>query len=152
MLNSTKALFSSLLLFPKPLFAAVNGLAVGGGFMLALCCDRRLAAPGAYFGFFEVRRGIPAPLGIMRHFVDEETARRWCESGDKIALEEATASGLVRPVESGVALLPEARAEVSAAPAASRQISEAIVDAFEAETRRLQDALFPDGLPGSSAS
>lgn len=147
LLNSTKAFFSSLLYFPKPLVAAVNGLALGGGFVLALYCDRRLAGPEAYFGFFEVRRGIPAPFGIVRPLVDEDTARQWCDSGDRVEVAQAQAAGLVRPVESAAALLPAARAEIAAAPAA-RQINRQLADAFEAETQLFQAALFPDGVPG----
>jgi enoyl-CoA hydratase/carnithine racemase len=45
-------------LFPKPIVAAVNGAAVGGGFGLALACDLIVAADHAIFGIPEVRRGL----------------------------------------------------------------------------------------------
>ena len=45
---------------PKPTIAAINGLAVAGGFELALNCDIRVAADTAWFGLFEVKRGIMA--------------------------------------------------------------------------------------------
>lgn len=49
---------------PKPTIAAVNGLAVAGGFELALNCDIRIATEDAWFGLSEVKRGIIAGVGV----------------------------------------------------------------------------------------
>ncbi|GLZ42882.1 enoyl-CoA hydratase-related protein [Actinokineospora sp. NBRC 105648] len=49
--------------FPKPVIAAVNGAAVGGGFELVLACDLVVAAPHAVFALPEVSRGIAATEG-----------------------------------------------------------------------------------------
>jgi enoyl-CoA hydratase len=49
--------------FPKPIVAAVNGTAVAGGFEIALACDLIVAAEGARFGLFEVKRGLFAGGG-----------------------------------------------------------------------------------------
>ncbi len=55
-------LLETMLRFPKPLIAAVNGSAVAGGAGLALACDIVLATDSAQFGFPEARRGIVAGL------------------------------------------------------------------------------------------
>jgi methylglutaconyl-CoA hydratase len=55
-------LIETMLRFPKPLIAAVNGPAVAGGAGLVLACDIVLAANDARFGFPEARRGIVAGL------------------------------------------------------------------------------------------
>ena len=55
-------LLQTMLRFPKPLIAAVNGSAVAGGAGLVLACDIVVAAEDARFGFPEARRGIVAGL------------------------------------------------------------------------------------------
>ena len=49
--------------FPKPLIAAVNGFAMGGGFEICLACDLVVAEEHASFGLPEVRRGLVAGAG-----------------------------------------------------------------------------------------
>ena len=49
---------------PKPIIAAVNGLAIGGGCERSMDCDIRIASTEAYFGLYEVQRGIMAGYAI----------------------------------------------------------------------------------------
>jgi enoyl-CoA hydratase len=62
-----------LFMFPKPLVAAVSGHAIAAGAMMALACDVRLFAKGAYkFGLNEVPGGLPMPafgVELIRHAV-----------------------------------------------------------------------------------
>ena len=53
--------------FDKPILAAVNGVAIGGGVELALPCDMVFAADGASFSFAEIKRGLmPGNCGTQR--------------------------------------------------------------------------------------
>jgi enoyl-CoA hydratase/carnithine racemase len=54
----------SLAACPKPIIAAVNGLAIGGGCERSMDCDIRIASSEAYFGLYEVQRGIMAGYAI----------------------------------------------------------------------------------------
>jgi enoyl-CoA hydratase len=70
-LQALTACFLALFDHPSPVVAAVNGHAVAGGCILALACDRRIAAAGDYgIGIPELRVGVPFPiiaLEIVRH-------------------------------------------------------------------------------------
>jgi len=64
-----RQLLEYMLRFPKPIIAAVNGPAVGGGAGLVLASDIVLASPGAQFGFPEPKRGIVAGISApLLHF------------------------------------------------------------------------------------
>jgi enoyl-CoA hydratase len=106
--------------FAKPLIAAVNGPALGGGCDLAALCDFRLAATTASFGQPQVRFGAPAIYELMRAVIGTGAAREMCLSGRSYGAEEALAIGLVNRVLEPGELLEAATAlgrEIASLPA-----------------------------------
>jgi enoyl-CoA hydratase/carnithine racemase len=97
--------------FNKPVIAALNGVAVGGGLELALACDLRIAATGARFGFPEVRIGsLPGSGGTQRLVgaVGRSLAAQMLLTGEPISAEQALASGLVSELHAPDALMGRA--------------------------------------------
>ncbi len=82
----------------KPVIAAINGFALGGGLELALACDIRLASTEARMGFPEVGLGIFPGLGGTQRTTRLIGKGRACElifTGDQIGAEEAARIGLI---------------------------------------------------------
>jgi enoyl-CoA hydratase len=101
----------------KPVIAAVNGFALGGGCELAMACHIRLAAPNAKFGQPEVKLGlIPGYGGTVRlpRLVGRGRALEILLTARMVGAEEAERIGLVNRVVEGGALLDEARAMAKA--------------------------------------
>jgi len=85
----------------KPTVAMLNGLALGGGFELALACDIRIASDEAMVGFPEISiGGFPGEGGTQRlpRETNLGTALLLLLSGESISAEEAKARGLVQEV------------------------------------------------------
>jgi enoyl-CoA hydratase/carnithine racemase len=91
--------------FSKPLLAAVNGPAVGGGLELALACDLRIASETATFALPEVRLGsLPGSGGTQR--LAGAVAAKLLFTGDPIDAQEALRAGIVSDVVPADELLP----------------------------------------------
>ena len=87
--------------FGKPVIAAVNGYALGGGCELAMACTLRIAADTAVFGQPEIKLGIiPGGGGTQRmtRLIGEGKAMELMLTGDMISAEEAERLGLVNHV------------------------------------------------------
>ncbi|KAF0218950.1 MAG: enoyl-CoA hydratase/carnithine [Geobacteraceae bacterium] len=110
--------------FPKPIIAAVNGPAMGGGLDLATLCDIRLCSESASFGHPEVKFGAPPLYTPLRWIIGDGLARDLCLTGRWIDAQEAHRIGLVSAVEEGELLLERAiqlARTVLEAPAATLQ-------------------------------
>lgn len=96
---------------PKPVIAAINGFALGGGCELALCCDIRLASENVRFGQPEVNLGVIPGFGGTQRLPRLIGKGRACEllmTGDMIDAAEAYRIGLVNKVLPAAELLPAA--------------------------------------------
>lgn len=85
----------------KPVIAAINGYAIGGGLELALACDLRICSENAAFGFREVRVGsVPGAGGTQRltRFIPHAIAMKMILTGELISAQEAYRIGLVSDV------------------------------------------------------
>jgi enoyl-CoA hydratase/carnithine racemase len=82
----------------KPTIAAVNGLAVAGGFELALNCDIRVATNTAWFGLSEVKRGLMAGVGVnmLARYLPLGEALYLLMTADRLSAEDAARFGLVQ--------------------------------------------------------
>ena len=127
------AVFRKIELLDKPVIAAINGFALGGGCELAMCCDIRIASAKAKMGQPEVGLGItPGFSGTQRlpRIVGMGVAKELIYTADIIDAAEAYRIGLVNKVAEPEALMDEAMKMAnkiaSKAPIAVRYSKEAI--------------------------
>ena len=136
----------------KPVIAAVNGFALGGGCELAMACTLRIAADTARFGQPEINLGlIPGFAGTQRlaRLVGKTRAMELILTGNPISASDALAIGLVNRVVPAADLMKVARAlaaELAAKPPiALRYAMAAINNGLEmpfAEACQLEASLF----------
>ncbi|OYZ89442.1 MAG: 3-hydroxyacyl-CoA dehydrogenase [Rhizobiales bacterium 17-65-6] len=89
---------------PKPVVAAINGIALGGGLELALACHARIVAPGAKLGLPEIKLGIiPGAGGTQRlpRLIGAAPAFAMMASGEPVTADKALANGLADEVVDG---------------------------------------------------
>ncbi len=101
--------------FPKPVVAAVNGHAIGGGLIMAMSCDLRIAAGNGKFGLGEVSAGIPfpmSPLIVLKDAFERSVARMLALTGRLVDVAEARELGLIDEIAAPDALLARAGARV----------------------------------------
>jgi 2-(1,2-epoxy-1,2-dihydrophenyl)acetyl-CoA isomerase len=105
-------LIRALRTLPKPVVAAVNGVAAGGGANLALACDIVLAARSARFDQAFVRIALMPDLGgswFLPHLAGDARARALAMLGTSLTAQEAERMGLVWQVLDDAVLMDEAR-------------------------------------------
>ena len=94
----------------KPFIAAINGLAIATGMERAADCDIRIASTQAYFGLFEVKRGILANYAInhLARVMPFGEAMYLMLTGDTLSVEDAHRLGFVHEVVEPERLMPRA--------------------------------------------
>lgn len=95
---------------PKPTIAAVNGLAVAGGLELCLNCDIRVVASSAWFGVFEVKRGLMANVAVnlLARYMPIGDALYMLLTADRVSAQDALRLGLAQKVVDRESLMDEA--------------------------------------------
>ncbi|SFC72100.1 enoyl-CoA hydratase [Bacillus sp. OV322] len=122
----------------KPIVGAINGLALGGGFELALCCDVLFAAEDAKFGFPEVNLGVmPGAGGTQRltKALGRAQALQWLWTGDLMSAQEAYSYGLLTKIMPRELLMEESlkfAEKIAEQPILSiRLIKESVIKAID---------------------
>ncbi|QDV11408.1 putative enoyl-CoA hydratase echA8 [Rosistilla oblonga] len=132
-------LLETMLRFPKPIIAAIDGTALGAGLGLALAADLIVAAPSATFGVPAVRRGlisgVVSPLLCFRS--GGKTAARMMLTGQSIDAQEALRLNLIDEIVDADKIWVRANelvAECAAAPAEAIQLSKRLLNETIGET------------------
>ena len=103
LLETVRPVFDRILRSPKPVVAAVNGPAVGGGAELVFACDMAIATPDAYFSLVQGKYGIGPALGLT-FGVPVLGRKRLAEmalTGRRVTASEAERWGLINSVAQG---------------------------------------------------
>lgn len=102
--------FRDLLRFKKPLVGAINGVAAGGGFQMALLLDARVGHPGVRMGQPEVKRGLASVTGtwLLQRSVGDMRARELALSGRLVDADELKQLGILNHVVAPDQVLPTA--------------------------------------------
>jgi enoyl-CoA hydratase len=141
----------ALAALPRPVIAAVNGYALGGGCELALACDRRIAGERTKMGQPEILLGIiPGGGGTQRlaRLVGPSVAKDLVFTGRQVDAPEALALGLVDEVVPDEHLVTRAReyaAALAAGPSSALGLAKRAIDAG-------LDGTLADGLTGEIAA
>ncbi|MBK0418803.1 enoyl-CoA hydratase/isomerase family protein [Leucobacter sp. CSA1] len=127
-------LFSLIRRAPKPIIAAIRGVAAGSGMQLALCADYRVSHPDVRFGQPEVRTGQASVTGswLLAQSVGIAKMRSLVLSGELVRGSEAWRLGLVD-------LLTDSDAVHSTARTVALRLSEAPIEAYAATKRAICD-------------
>ena len=131
----------------KPIIAAVNGFAMGGGFETALSCDIIIASENATFALPEVKVGFfAAASGVQRlsRYIGRLAAQEMMITGRRVGAEEALRLGFVNSVVPHETLM-------AAAMAKAKEITEVSPSSVKATKRVLNDLAKREQLPESLA-
>jgi enoyl-CoA hydratase/carnithine racemase len=132
----TGRLVREILRLKKPVIAAVNGVAVGAGAVIAAACDLRIAAAGARFGYLFPRVGLSgADMGaawLLPRIVGQGNAAELLYLGDLIDAEHALRIGLVNRVapdgEAALAMARDWAARLARGPAFAHAMTKQMLE------------------------
>ena len=120
--------------FPRPVVCAVNGHAIAGGLILALCGDHRIGTTDGKLGLTELRAGVPYPavaMAVVRAELSKAAARRLVLGSELIGMEAA------RELELLDELVPEEEL-VDRALTRAREMASAPSDTYATVKRQLR--------------
>ena len=144
MVDALNRAFYSVFSCPVPVVGAINGHAIAGGLVLALCCDWRTAVQTPFLaGLTEVRVGVPYPVAAMevvRQELRPDVARQLVLFGQNITAAAAVEAGVFDEMVDSEALLDRALARAnefaalprSAFAGSKRQLRQKACEAIEA--------------------
>jgi enoyl-CoA hydratase len=135
MVEGINRVFAGWYGLPAPVVAAVNGHAVAGGLILALCADRRVVGPEGRFGVTEIKVGIPYPvaaMAVLRAEVPQPHLREWVLTGALYDAPAAVAAGVFDE------LVPDAGLVLERALALARELAALPRPAYEIVKRQLR--------------
>ncbi len=147
-LSFGNAVMTSIENFPKPIIAAINGYALGGGCELAMACHIRLASDNAKFGLPEINLGIlPGYGGTQRlpRIIGKSRSFEMMLTGEMIDAPKAMELGLINAVYSQEDLIPKAKElaiKIGLKPQASVT---SILKAVNASDGELQQGIATEG-------
>lgn len=128
----TRDSFFVLVESPKPVIAAVNGAALGAGFVMAACCDFILADENAFFAMPEIDVGQGGGASILQRILPIGKMRRMMLTGERVPATELYRLGVVEECLPADQLLPRARELAAVIAGKSRKASGTIRSSFPA--------------------
>jgi enoyl-CoA hydratase/carnithine racemase len=137
-LNEMQELTRRMVNLPKPIIAAINGVAIGAGAEIAIASDIRIASQTASFVFAEVQRGLFQTNGVMHRLprlIGMGRAAQVMLTGEKIPAQSALEMGLLSRVIPAETLMTEAqnlaRALTVNAPISMRLVKQVLHKSYD---------------------
>ncbi len=131
-------LYDRMRRLPQPIIASIQGYALGGGMLIALACDIRIASTKASFGYPEIKLGIFPGTGgtvLIDRLLGAAAARAICILGERLSAERAFQLGivtrLVEPGELAAATAAAAQTIAGYSPLALRELKRALNASLE---------------------
>ena len=142
MVDGINRIFAGWYGFPRPVVAAVNGHAIAGGLILALCADYRVGSTEGQYGLTELKAGLPYPavaMAVVRAELDTPGARRLVLGADLVGAKEALEAGAFDEVAEPDQVLHRAT-EVA------RELSALPSEAYEKVKQQLRGPVLEEAL------